>query len=487
MVQFIDLEPGYGTKLQNQLAIQGGQALANTLGSQLGYQQKRSRLQEALSGLKGMDTSNMNIPDLVAAYSGALANTPGGPETLSKILPYLIQAKQAEGSQKVDYLPKGSITAGNNQNFTPNVARESRDQRNQFIQENQIPQRQKLPGFGGPQYENQFYPSNLPGNEQPGNLPQPETAGTKRKVLSPEEIIAEGKRIAEEQTRLTGQPTSVLEGIKTAVQLNDLNKDYNASVEADIAQRVESQRQYGDIAVQKLEKLLPQATDEQKSFFKRKGEEAAGQFKSEGDIERYLSAEARKFKNTLSNIKNSIPAQRLSQKFVRNILGDSRDAKKTRDDINLKLQPLLKEGLYDTSRNLLSELGYHPEEREAIITDLGEYAKKSLASIPSLKGPLKIGPGGTLEQPLTPQQFDTFQDSLNDIMKNDPNTNLILLRKAYEDKGVDWRTFKDALNDLVDSGEVQLNDDQFNHLDILDNPPLNRLEKILHGLQLIGR
>jgi hypothetical protein len=152
---------------------------------------------------------------------------------------------------------------------------------------------------------------------------------------------------------------------------------------------------------------------------------------------------------------------------------------------------LLNEGLYDTARNLLSELGYHPEERESIIASLGEGPKKALAEMPKIevkKEPsFKKGYLTVDEVPLTGAQQAIIKNNMTKAFKGDRDLNLVLLRKAYEDKGVDWRSFKDTLNEMILDGDVELNDDQFNHLDLMDTPPLNNLDKILHGLNLIGR
>jgi hypothetical protein len=359
--------------------------------------------------------------------------------------------------------------------------------RQQFAEDVQQTQRQELPEFTGTKQKNKFFPSNIGAQESVGNLPQPETSGVKKRILTQEELLAEGARIARMQND-AGVPTEALEGYKIAKSLNDENRKYNSDVEADVKQRVESQRNYGNIAVDKLDKVHPGATDEQRAIFRRKGEEAAARSTKESDIDRELAKEAVKFKNTLANVKASIPPMRLLSKAKANLLGTDRSADKARDDIRIKLKPILDEGLYDTARNLLSELGYHPEERESILSNIGESTKKTLSQMPKIEKPYanKLK-GGLPVQEYTPQQNEMIKSNLQQIFQEDPSENLILLRKQFEDKGIDWQAFKDNLNELILSGQVKLNDDQFDRLDVLDNPPLNNLDKILHGLKLIGR
>ncbi len=71
-----------------------------------------------------------------------------------------------------------------------------------------------------------------------------------------------------------------------------------------------------------------------------------------------------------------------------------------------------------------------------------------------------------------------------ETLTSDPSSNLILLRKAYDQKGVQWDEFKDQLNSLILSGEIKLNEDQFKMLNILEQPRLDNLDKILKELHL---
>ena len=67
------------------------------------------------------------------------------------------------------------------------------------------------------------------------------------------------------------------------------------------------------------------------------------------------------------------------------------------------------------------------------------------------------------------------------------NFSVVLARKIFEDKKYDSRIFKDALNELEQDEGFKLEPDQEKQRGNLDTPPLNRLEKILHGLGLQGR
>jgi hypothetical protein len=86
----------------------------------------------------------------------------------------------------------------------------------------------------------------------------------------------------------------------------------------------------------------------------------------------------------------------------------------------------------------------------------------------------------------TPQHIENVKEGLINLKKVDPNFSLVLARKAFEDRGYDWRIFKDALNQLEQEG-FKLEDDQQSQRGNLDRPPVGIVEKILHGLDLRGR
>lgn len=335
-------------------------------------------------------------------------------------------------------------------------------------------------------------PQNI--SQQPegmGSVPQPETQGVKRPLLAPDQLMNQAKQVAQLSLG-TDNPVSPEQVYSALAEKNEDNRRYNAAVDLDLAKRIESQDRYGNIAVDTLEKVLPDATTEQQAIFRKKGEEASKAGESEAEIKRNLAVEARNFKNAIANIKKSIGPKRLFSSIKGEILGTSRPEEKEQTAIKIKLKPLLDEGLYGTARNLLSELGYHPEERESLITELPEGSKKILATFPKINRETKsvfmpgmVNPGAQAEY--TPDQTKEIQDTVSNIFKTDPSTNLILLRKAMEDKNVDWIAYKDALDKGIIEGTIKLNDDQFSQLDKMDEPPLDRLDRMLYKSGLIGR
>ncbi len=460
-----------------------GQGIQTGAQKGLDYQVNRSRLQNALGSLQNLP-ANATPFELASQLMSATSGIPGAERYVGQLFPLLLQQLQAKQSQQV---PHPAELPG----------------------QMQPAQRQELPQYGqgtplaqGEQQGNQFFPTNLGGQQGPGNAPQAATSGQARQVYSPEELIPQARQLAQTRTA-AGIPTTVQDAFKEVSAINDENKNHNDLVEKERIQRVNAQREYGEKASASLLKVMPDATEEQQAIFKKIGEkESAGsETRSEADIDRTIAKAATKFKNDISNVKNDLSAPRSYNYFQRKFLGKEKDFEQASKDLRLKLKPLLDQGLYDTSRNILQELGYYPEERESIINPLDERSLSTLNLIPEAQKQKKInkrqgisaanfgGPGsgfiGTVDS-YNPKQIEDVRQGIQDVLQFNPNASLVLLRKKLEDKGYDWRIFKDILNDMVGK-EITLTDDQQNQVQYLGTPPLDNLDKILHGLNLIGR
>lgn len=456
-----------------------GQALGKGIENLMPYFQQqiqRSQLQNALGQIREkMNQPNISPQEMALSLMEAGAGIPGSERYIGQLYPTLMQHAMAKQAQNVPLA--GELTPGG----MGQMERPTREQTAPV-------ERQALPEFMGQQSKN--FPSNLPGTDQFGNLPQEATAGEKRQIYNASEMVPLAKKLSLERTR-AGIPTTPKEALEEIREMNNENKLYNDQVELEKERRIASQREYGDLAASQLVKLFPEATEEQIAIFKKMGEQEAGKNRSEADIQKYLAKEATKFKNTLSNVQKDISANRSLNHFQRAFLGTQKKFDQAADDLRVKLKPILDMGLYDTARKMLSDLGYYPEERETIISPLSSKDKTAINLIPKIEKVPNIsfekGYADVPEQTYTEKQINNLTNGLKDVFKNNRDANLVLLRKGVEDQGYDWRVFKDALNNLIMNGDISLNDDQQNQISVLDSPPLNNLEKIFHGIRVIGR
>lgn len=419
---------------------------------------------------------------------GELQNSGGD---ISKMLPaiaraYTVNPNLQKSGIAEHYLKMAQL--GNAQN----IPRHNEQGSFQPEQKQELPGFLQQPGQESSASENKFFPTNLPGGQETGNIPQEFTSGQVVPLSTPTEKIKSTKKLMSDYNK-AGIPITFEQARSEIEAAEEEKKIHNSEVLAETERRKNSQREYGEKAVSELDKVFPSATPEMNAIFKKKGEEAAAQNRSEADIDRHLAVEAKNFKNMYSNIEKDLSAPRIQNQLQRSFLQSAKDFDQSAADLRVKLKPLLDIGLYDSARKLLTDLGYYPEERETIVNPMSERQKTVLNRVPKgkkeyIEEPVGMGQIPSFQRPYKydPNQMENIKSGLKDLKEADPNFSLVLARKAFEDKDYDWRIFKDALNGLEEDG-FPLEEDQKNQRSILDTPPLNTLEKVLHGIGLQGR
>lgn len=433
----------------------------------------RKMLQESLGNIKNLATSGASPLDISLAAMQAGAGIPGSERYMGQIIPMLQQLAVANASQSA---PLAGEQPGMPREHAPMEPMTQRQPAPSFLNQQPTIAQQNFPTAVGPQ-------------GGPGQVPQAATTGQKLPLYTPSELIPQAKQLAQERTA-AGIPTTAREALDELKENEKSKVDYNKAIDEELKQRVEGQQTYGERAVKYLENVLPKASPELQARFQKLGEQASMQGKSEADINAFLAEKAKNLGNQITNIKKSLSAPRLQNFIGRKINGTYREFEDAAKDVRNHLQPLLDEGLYDTARLELSDLGYGPEERDMIINPLDERTKTVINGIPEVPKPkVEKVPGQPGIGVATARQIDpaNIKDGLKNVFNSNPNSSLLLVRKAFEDKGYDWRSFKNGLNEMIQNGEIQLTSDQKNQLGQLDQPPLHFLEHILHGLNIIGR
>lgn len=319
---------------------------------------------------------------------------------------------------------------------------------------------------------------------EPGQQPVTQAiTGTEKRFIPPEQI--EQEAIRRGQAKISrGEPTDLQTEVGLIQQEN-----------ANVAQHEQRQQQYGDFAQEEFEKAFSSAKPEEIASFRRKGEEYAKMGLAPSQVQKQLAKDARVYANEVKRLRN-VPGVRMHAKVHQFYTGTGEKDEARKQTIRRAAQPFLDRGEHSVVRNNLSSKGYGPEEIESIISDLSEQTKKSLNEFGNVKPSLlnravkrEVG----VEDPSyrafknNPEGQQKFATSLQDTLQKDPNANLLLLRKAYEDKGVDWNTFKNEFNNIIENGQFSPNDEQSKMLEYIDEPPLNRLEKIMADLNWWGR
>lgn len=439
-------------------------------GKQLRQENLLQKENKQLGEMLGMDLKNIRDP--------AIRQT-----LIQEMLPLVMKRKlassQAEGMQNYIDKLKGKERETSRQEMSDMV---SQTKPREALPEFNVPGRKSTPSksqelIGAP--------------SEYGQMPQPLTFGVTEKLTTPQDFLKNSIDLSNQLTS-AGYPITPQEASNILANIENQKILQGQQTELERQQRTEAQNKYGQLSEDMISKYFPNASEELKSMFRKYGEEEATEKgATEATIRKNLANKARIFTDRVEAIKSSLPAPRVFQKFINQVMGTDREFDKLQNDMRIKLKPLLDKGLYNETREILHDLGYGPEETEATIFDLNPYAKQEIAKLPDLKKKEKFV--STYSKPFpekqayTPEQKEQIVNTIRNVFKKDPNTNLILLRKAFEEKGVDWNEFKDALNELELNKEIKLEADQETQRHFLDSPPLSNLGKILKGLNIIGK
>lgn len=457
-----------------------GRNLEQTLPAAATKMGDRQALQQSLSQIKKLAEGGGSNLDISLGVMQAAAGIPGAEKYVGQVLPMILQQAEAARSQKMFGGGQGTKTR-QDEDMSP-------------------PQKAQLPGFmekpgQAPSQTDKFFPTPQGAQLKSGNMPQSPLPEESEEVWSPKQLWEMSPGFAERSTQ-GGKPMTVPEAYDFLSKINEQKKSYNKDIEEQQNTRAANQTAYGAKGQQALLKVMPEATDEQQAILKRKGEEYASQNKSEADIDRLLAKEAVKFKNQIANIREDLSAPRSYSTPYRKITGSYKTLDEAMKSARTKVKPLLDQGLYDTARNLLSDAGYYPEERETIINPLSDQVVSQMKQVPeftpTIKKPVaawQVGGGEIKEYNYTPEDRQVLKDSMKEVFNKNPGISPTLARKVYEDRGYDWRAFEQAWNDLIEEDALpNLSTDQINQADsVLKSPPLANLEVILHDIGFIGR
>lgn len=351
----------------------------------------------------------------------------------------------------------------------------------------------------GQDQQSQTFPNNIGPQEKTGNAPQAATKGEKVPIRTPDEL----RKAAVERSKAAteaGFPMTPGEAYAEEVAENEQAKLYNQEVANETNERVASQKKYGTLGESAIKKVYPAASEKMQKIFKKYGEDVSGTGKSEAQIEEYLTEKANELGAKIDNIKRSMSRPNIINNIERGMNGNYKTFDQSVADVRKHIQPLLDMGLYDDAKNLLTDLNYGPEEIEGIVNPLSSRAQTALNSLPNAANKLEPTPVfKKFKQREGPQRplgtIEDLKEALLDLKEADPNFSPLLARRYAEDKGYDSRMFKDAWNQLLEGDQqnpeqirqFKLTGDQSKMAGYLDTPPLDLLDRMLHGLEIKGR
>lgn len=229
------------------------------------------------------------------------------------------------------------------------------------------------------------------------------------------------------------------------------------------------------------------------------GQNAYDAFLDEGTIQRQATQFANRLRNAKAQAESILAPgfQRNLENFFKGNLSRT-DEKKLLSSASSAVKELVDLGLTGEAREALARAKWNPEQIESIIqkasgSGFSEETQSVLKSLPML-GKVDVIPSGVRKgevlgaKPMNPQNFGAFKQAFDDIISKDPNANLILLRKAFEEKGVDWQSFKQAVDEAAVENRINTRSKAYQYAErVLEEPPLGFLERLLMAYGVGGR
>jgi hypothetical protein len=255
----------------------------------------------------------------------------------------------------------------------------------------------------------------------------------------------------------------------------------------------EREARYGSIGQEIFSKLNPNATPQELANFFEESSKLQKPNEQPGEMFKRLAQKATDYKNKVARAEEYAIPENALEKTKAFFRGEEAQDISERE----KLSKRSLSGLDKLKqREILRKKHFQPEEIAERISPLSEAVVDRLERFPSLKpmpkkSSAKRGLPGfqASEKGLDEEELGFFRNSLSKILQEDPDADLLLLRKGFEKKGVNWREFRDAIDSLQEEGQVDFSNhpEHSQNLELLYTPPRGGLKKILHGLKLIGR
>ena len=251
----------------------------------------------------------------------------------------------------------------------------------------------------------------------------------------------------------------------------------------------ELQGQFGQSAVDLAKQYGRNLTPEDLLEIYKEGASVAKPNLSPSDTQQLLIGQAARRENKLSRMEENLDPDRSWKKGTDIFTGGSSEDRTSKEK---KLEKQLGDsGMSRQQKRAFLSKKLSPEEVEHKINPLSPGDIESINSFPTFEHPkAKFGKKRPFEIPeLKDHQREFFRKSLSDIFQSNPNINPLLLRREFEKKGVNWREFRDAVDELQEDGTINLeaNEDNAALEKYLRKPPLGPLKELLHGLKLVGR
>lgn len=476
MVQMFQLQMSPRDQMMQSLGLAAGQGLAkNYVPPEQSVQ--RGLLEKAMANMQ----QGGNYEEKLAALLPTLATTPGGSEMLSTLAP--LMQKQAQSQAYLDYLNQ---TTGGMPGAVPSTQQAQPQVRGQaqYQPQNVVVQAaQPAPGTAA---------THKPDYRHPGSTVSPESTYPKRTtepeprpLMTPEERN-QRRMMYGAQSQAQGLPADPVQIENLLNQEDQQRINYNQQIQREKEQRAQDWDVMQEKAMTRAENggLLKGAEDE--TVFKKFVNESRH---AENPNQVYEEArdKYRQYQNAKAAITNEYDVPGQVGKLVRKLTGDYKSKEDLIKSIQKPLQYFKDHGLIPEARNLLAtHLGLGVEDVERALFPPTEKERSMLNTFkPNEKferqkqsrPPGLYFPGE--EATLSPENFTSFKDKIADVVKQNPEINLISMRgQLNQEKGYGWQDINRAIVELIDEGRFNPDAIQEQELNVVKQSPVPGLTSL---------
>jgi len=260
---------------------------------------------------------------------------------------------------------------------------------------------------------------------------------------------------------------------------------------AKMAQFTMQQQQYGrTVANETVTEINPNASPHARAVAEKAGEDAAAQGGTPADVKKATTRTLTDIDDATSKLKRLKTPANVLTGLYRKTQGTHETRDRSIRHAQAIAKPLVEKGLIEDARAAISESGAPLEWTEEIVKPLAPDVVDIVKKMP--QGSASKTRVGNL---LKPPQYEEFSNpqkkqdeqrlllgTLENVFTKDPNANIVLLRKAAEENGHDWRAFRDAIGSLQEKGHKFNPDQQKQVNEWLDQPPESLLDEFFRTI-----
>lgn len=435
-----------------------GQALQGILPGAIQQGYNRGMIQKSFDNLNPQGDFLEQMKSVVPT----LASTPGGAQALEAIMPLL--GKHAENRAYRGFLDNQRNQVGQQQSGAQNVLPYTNQQQPEAPTDEDYYRNPQA--YASPE---SLYPERTIGPQEQPEMSLPEI---NQKALD-----------LMDQSQATGKPISFPEALNAVQTQNSIIQQQNAKIKAEKGLQEEKNSKLAENMVNRARNSGLIKNPEDTTVAEKLALEAR-RLPDENKQWEYVRNGLRKFDENKSKILRSADVTGPFGKLWRKGMGNYQDKQELISGIQPAIDEYKKYGLFDELRADLGDyLGLGPRDIENAIFPLKKDQRQQISVIPKNQvlsknefGETPLAASEVLfpgqEFKLSPEKFDSFKESIGNILDKNKGINLVSLMDVLNsDKRYAWQDISRSIEELASEGRFVPDVIQEKQLGIINKPP----------------